>query len=155
MTATIPFIFLSAKAERGDLRQGMELGADDYVTKPCTPDELLGAIAARLKRQTAITQPYTVALRQAAERLNHLLYYDNITNLPNRLLLRERFSQIIGQQGARERARRVQEQRGIRIYILTSFPDPYQRIFLPKLGSTSIPGIGSVQPHQRGLRKSK
>ncbi|MBD1905609.1 EAL domain-containing protein [Funiculus sociatus GB2-A5] len=104
MTATIPFIFLSAKAERGDLRQGMELGADDYVTKPCTPDELLGAIAARLKRQTAITQPYTVALRQAAERLNHLLYYDNITNLPNRLLLRERFSQIID---SRERGREL------------------------------------------------
>ncbi|MCB9194172.1 MAG: response regulator, partial [Flavobacteriales bacterium] len=33
-TAEIPFIFLSAKAERGDIRKGMELGADDYLTKP-------------------------------------------------------------------------------------------------------------------------
>lgn len=33
-TAEVPFIFLSAKAERGDVRKGMELGADDYLTKP-------------------------------------------------------------------------------------------------------------------------
>lgn len=95
VTAAIPFIFLTAKAERADLRQAMESGADDYVTKPCTPTELLKAIAARLKRQNSITKPYTQALRQAAERLNHLLHYDSVTNLPNRLLLRERFTQII------------------------------------------------------------
>lgn len=55
-TATIPFIFLTAKADKVDLRQGMELGADDYVTKPFTKAELLGAIAAQLKKQAAITQ---------------------------------------------------------------------------------------------------
>jgi diguanylate cyclase (GGDEF)-like protein len=95
VTATIPFIFLTAKAEKADLRQAMELGADDYLTKPCTPQEILKAIAARLERQRAITQPYTLALRQAAERLNHLVHYDSVTNLPNRLLLRERFNQVI------------------------------------------------------------
>lgn len=95
VTATIPFIFLTAKADRADLRQGMELGADDYLTKPCTPAEMLKAIAARLQRQTSITQPFTQALKQTAERLNHLLHYDNVTNLPNRLLLRERFNQIV------------------------------------------------------------
>ncbi|MBD1944128.1 EAL domain-containing protein [Coleofasciculus sp. FACHB-712] len=95
VTATIPFIFLTAKAEKADLRQAMELGADDYLTKPCTPEEILKAIAARLERQRAITQPYTLALRQAAERLNHLVHYDSVTNLPNRLLLRERFNQVI------------------------------------------------------------
>lgn len=50
-TAVIPFIFLTAKADKVDVRQGMELGADDYLTKPFTRDELLGAIAARLKKQ--------------------------------------------------------------------------------------------------------
>ena len=95
VTATIPFIFLTAKAERSSLRHGMELGADDYLTKPCTPVEMLKAINARLERQDSITQPYTQALRQTAERLNHLLNYDNVTNLPNRLLLRERFNSII------------------------------------------------------------
>ncbi len=45
-----PFIFLSAKTERGDLRKGMELGADDYITKPFDATELLNAVDSRLKR---------------------------------------------------------------------------------------------------------
>jgi len=49
-TAEVPFIFLSAKAERGDMRKGMELGADDYLTKPFEESELLNAIEGRLKR---------------------------------------------------------------------------------------------------------
>jgi len=44
-TQTIPFIFLTAKASRDDWRQGMELGSDDYLTKPFTAKELLSAIA--------------------------------------------------------------------------------------------------------------
>jgi len=55
-TATIPFIFLSALAERKDFRKGMELGADDYLTKPCTANELLSAIASRLEKQAKYTQ---------------------------------------------------------------------------------------------------
>lgn len=55
-TAMIPFIFLTAKTERNDFRLGMELGADDYLTKPCTPAELLAAISARLKKHAAYTQ---------------------------------------------------------------------------------------------------
>ncbi len=50
--ATTPFIFLSAKADKPDFRIGMELGADDYLTKPFTQQELLQAIASRLSRQT-------------------------------------------------------------------------------------------------------
>lgn len=46
----IPFIFLTAKAERGDFRKGMEMGADDYVTKPFTEIELLSAIESRLNK---------------------------------------------------------------------------------------------------------
>ncbi len=46
----IPFIFLTAKAERGDFRKGMEMGADDYVTKPFTDIELLTAIESRLNK---------------------------------------------------------------------------------------------------------
>ncbi|MBK9193643.1 MAG: response regulator [Flavobacteriales bacterium] len=49
-TAEVPFIFLSAKAERGEVRKGMELGADDYLTKPFEESELLNAIEGRLKR---------------------------------------------------------------------------------------------------------
>lgn len=49
-TSDIPFIFLTAKAERADLRKGMEMGADDYLTKPFTDIELLSAIEARLQK---------------------------------------------------------------------------------------------------------
>jgi len=51
-TSGIPFIFLTARGERNDLRAGMNLGADDYLTKPATASELLAAIEARLKRET-------------------------------------------------------------------------------------------------------
>jgi CRP-like cAMP-binding protein/AmiR/NasT family two-component response regulator len=47
-TASIPFIFLTAKAERLDFRKGMEMGADDYLTKPFDDIELLHAIESRL-----------------------------------------------------------------------------------------------------------
>jgi CRP/FNR family cyclic AMP-dependent transcriptional regulator len=46
----IPFIFLTAKTERLDFRKGMEMGADDYITKPFTELELLNAIEQRLKK---------------------------------------------------------------------------------------------------------
>ena len=48
--ATIPFIFLTAKAERSDMRKGMEMGADDYITKPFTDSELINAIQTRLEK---------------------------------------------------------------------------------------------------------
>jgi CRP-like cAMP-binding protein len=46
----IPFIYLSAKSERTDLRKGMEMGADDYITKPFSDSELINAIRARLEK---------------------------------------------------------------------------------------------------------
>jgi two-component system, OmpR family, alkaline phosphatase synthesis response regulator PhoP len=57
-TANIPLIFLTAKSERDDLRQGMNLGADDYITKPFEPREILQAVKARLERQAVSTQQY-------------------------------------------------------------------------------------------------
>lgn len=49
-TARIPFVFLTAKGERSDVRAGMDQGADDYLVKPVRLGELLSAIAARLER---------------------------------------------------------------------------------------------------------
>jgi CRP/FNR family transcriptional regulator, polysaccharide utilization system transcription regulator len=54
--ASIPFVFLSAKAEMADLRKGMTLGADDYITKPFDEVELLDAIEVRLRRSQSIKQ---------------------------------------------------------------------------------------------------
>ncbi|MGB7413810.1 MAG: response regulator [Thermosynechococcaceae cyanobacterium] len=56
-TARIPFIFLTAKATMPELRVGMNLGADDYLTKPCTVGVFIDAIATRLQRHTNLHQP--------------------------------------------------------------------------------------------------
>lgn len=56
-TAPIPLIFLSARSERADVRRGMALGADDYLVKPFSREEVLEAVAARLERSRMLTNP--------------------------------------------------------------------------------------------------
>ncbi len=55
--AITPFLFLTAKGEKGDIRAGMNLGADDYLTKPVAKADLLAAIRARLERQRQQARP--------------------------------------------------------------------------------------------------
>ena len=57
-TASIPFIFLTAKADRVDFRKGMSMGADDYLTKPFTEMELLEAIESRLKKNDILRKEF-------------------------------------------------------------------------------------------------
>jgi CheY-like chemotaxis protein/CRP-like cAMP-binding protein len=57
-TQNIPFIFLTAKTERTDFRKGMEMGADDYITKPFDDIELLNAVEVRLKKAEILNQSY-------------------------------------------------------------------------------------------------
>ena len=52
-TAHVPFVFLTGWSEQEDVRTGMNLGADDYLTKPVAPDDLAAAIRARLRRAEA------------------------------------------------------------------------------------------------------
>lgn len=66
-TATIPFIFLTAKANRKDMRRGMEFGADDYLTKPFTSAELLLAIHVRLAKREALASMYGQGLAPVSE----------------------------------------------------------------------------------------
>ena len=79
-TATTPIIMLSAKADRGDVRTGMNLGADDYITKPYRREELLAAISSRLARKAS--------LNEAAQRLRNEAsqgqQYDALTTLPGK-----------------------------------------------------------------------
>src|SRR5688500_18502359 len=58
-TQNIPFIFLTAKTERSDFRKGMEMGADDYITKPYDDIELLNAIEVRLKKSEILGANYS------------------------------------------------------------------------------------------------
>jgi DNA-binding response OmpR family regulator len=57
-TEHIPFVFLTAKTERSDFRKGMEMGADDYITKPFEEIELLNAIEVRLKKAAVLDYKY-------------------------------------------------------------------------------------------------
>lgn len=81
MTATIPFIFLSARVDRADLREGMSLGADDYLTKPFRPKELLKAIAIRLEKQAAIEKQQTQKLNDLRSSITQSLPHELRTPL--------------------------------------------------------------------------
>ncbi|WP_143306422.1 response regulator [Chitinophaga vietnamensis] len=70
VTQDIPFIFLTARAERADMRRGMEMGADDYITKPFSGTDLLQAIESRLKRSTLRSHHFPPNLQG----LNRLMY---------------------------------------------------------------------------------
>lgn len=61
-TAAIPFIFLTAKTEKGDIRKGMNLGADDYLTKPFDDVELLDAVEIRLKKHELVRKQSSTTL---------------------------------------------------------------------------------------------
>jgi diguanylate cyclase (GGDEF)-like protein len=93
LTADIPFIFLTAKAENGDLRQGMELGADDYLIKPFKADELIRAISTRFEKRQVLTQRYKTQIEQMESEIYHLVRHDSLTGLPNQLFLEEYFNQ--------------------------------------------------------------
>jgi len=71
-TEHIPFIFLTAKAERSDFRKGMGMGADDYITKPFDDIELLDAIEVRLKKQDVLQGKYSPDEKGANELLKDL-----------------------------------------------------------------------------------
>lgn len=71
-TEHIPFIFLTAKTERIDFRKGMEMGADDYITKPFDDIELLNAIEIRLKKADILYRKYTPGEKGATAMINDL-----------------------------------------------------------------------------------
>ncbi|MBN3905283.1 MAG: response regulator [Nostoc sp. NMS1] len=75
LTAIIPFIFLTGSSSKADVRKAMELGADDYLTKPSTLDELLRAIAIRLQKQA--TLQYWCAMK--FEKAPKSVFADNTT----------------------------------------------------------------------------
>ncbi|MGB7839534.1 MAG: response regulator transcription factor [Terrimicrobiaceae bacterium] len=72
-TVTIPFIFLTAKGEKPDVRAGMNLGADDYLTKPVAKTDLLAAIRSRLERATQQAVPEFKPNFESARPLENVL----------------------------------------------------------------------------------
>ena len=80
-TRTLPFIFLTAKAAKVDQRQGMELGADDFLSKPFTRNELLGAIAAQIEKQVAFETQSQTKLDELRGNILHSLPHELNTPL--------------------------------------------------------------------------
>jgi len=94
-TEAIPFIFLTAKNDITDLRKGMNLGADDYLIKPFSPQDLLQAVNTRLKRFSGVKKHYEEQIKPDLDELNQQLNYDSLTKLPNRFLLHEKFDNLL------------------------------------------------------------
>lgn len=80
-TAVIPFVFLTALADKSAVRTGMELGADDYLTKPFTAEELLAAVSSRLARQAATLKHHQKKLDEFRGSLVHTLPHELRTPL--------------------------------------------------------------------------
>ncbi|WP_392533916.1 response regulator [Nostoc sp. C117] len=80
-TLNIPLIFVTAKADRSDFRQGMEFGADDYLTKPFTTEELLNAIATRLQKQSLVQRQSQAKLDELRMNIAHSLPHELNTPL--------------------------------------------------------------------------
>jgi CRP-like cAMP-binding protein/CheY-like chemotaxis protein len=80
-TAQIPFIFLTAKSDRSDFRRGMNLGADDYITKPFDDVELLDAVESRLKKVSILQQEYDPTKEGLNDFLNHAKTFEDLSKL--------------------------------------------------------------------------
>ncbi len=80
-TELIPFIFLSALSDKSDLRKGMLSGADDYLTKPFTREELLNAVNVRLQKRQSYDQKMHDALDQFRDSLSRSLPHEFLTPL--------------------------------------------------------------------------
>jgi two-component system, OmpR family, alkaline phosphatase synthesis response regulator PhoP len=65
VTATTPLIFVTGKSERAEVRRGMDLGADDYLTKPFTTSELLSAVKSCLGKQERLARQYSMESQKA------------------------------------------------------------------------------------------
>jgi diguanylate cyclase len=88
-TETIPFIFLTAKGTKENIRHGMNLGADDYLTKPFTTHELLDAIKTRLRKQRSWQGQGSQQAPGDRQQINYTVTHDPVTQLPNQLALRD------------------------------------------------------------------
>jgi diguanylate cyclase len=93
--AQASLIILGESSDRETVRQAMNLGADDFLSKPISAKEILDSVAIRLHKQQATREYYSTAISQAQIALNNLLNYDYITELPNQNLLSDRLQKML------------------------------------------------------------
>lgn len=98
VTSSIPFILITADQSRSGMRQGMELGADDYLEKPFTPAELIGAVNARLQKHRALLQQAELKIEELRAQLSTALPHELHTPLNGILgyadILRKQFAEL-------------------------------------------------------------
>ncbi|MCC9135127.1 response regulator [Pontibacter silvestris] len=106
VTASIPFIFLTAKSEKEDFRKGMNLGADDYLTKPFDDVELLDAIEIRLKKSEILRSEFKKNAEGLDEFIQEAKGYEELEKLisENRRLTSIKKKQYLFMEGNRPNA---------------------------------------------------
>lgn len=87
--ATIPFIFLTARASHDEVRHGMNLGADDYLVKPCRSQDLVAAIESTIRKHKMMNRSYLEQVRDFKVQIAQIAHWDTMTDLPNRSSFRE------------------------------------------------------------------
>lgn len=83
-TCHIPFIFLTAKADKQDIRKGMNLGADDYITKPFEEKDLLQAIQTRIEKKQSLEQSIKEKLQNIQQFLTQIGTIETLSDTKNR-----------------------------------------------------------------------
>jgi len=103
-TLATPFIFLTARVDRPDMRLGMQLGADDYITKPFSREELVGAIQSRLARRQALDEQSMRDVEQLKRDLTQMVSHELRTPLVSITMAQEYISSQLEQLSREELA---------------------------------------------------
>lgn len=99
-TASTPFIFLTAKTDRYDIRKGMSLGADDYLTKPFEENELLEAVATRLKKYNFLKKEFSKNIQGINQFFDDISKYEGMEGLSkDRTVIRYNKKELIFMEG--------------------------------------------------------
>ena len=93
-TATTPFIFLTALADKGDIRQGMLKGADDYLTKPFTRHDVIATVEAQLERQSRMTGKREQQAAQIADLMTEIQQFRDALSEDQAQLITELRTQL-------------------------------------------------------------
>ncbi|MEO1593192.1 MAG: response regulator [Cyanobacteria bacterium J06632_22] len=93
-TALTPFIFLTALADKGDIRQGMLKGADDYLTKPFTRHDVIATVQAQLERQSRVKGTRTQQEEQISELKAEIQQFRDVLNEDQAQLITELRTQL-------------------------------------------------------------
>jgi diguanylate cyclase (GGDEF)-like protein len=92
--ATIPFIFLTARANYDEVRRGMNLGANDYLLKPCRSGDLIAAIESTIRKHEIMNRNHLRQVRDFKVQIAQIEHWDMMTDLPNRSSFREHLRRL-------------------------------------------------------------